>query len=142
MPPSQQEKIFLNGKAQVIELLRLMAPAEKDHLIKSIRLKDPSLAGELSEKGASFKDLRRLNDDDLSTLISHINPQIMGLALKEAPLAFQRRALCQARRPYAEEAFQILTTTYATEKRDSQRAQDKVLAVLSRLTKSGVIKLN
>ena len=40
--------VFINGKGQVIELLRKMDGADKAKLLKNLRLRNPTLAKELT----------------------------------------------------------------------------------------------
>ena len=113
--------VFLNGKAQIIEMLEIMSATERQKLLNNIRLRNPKLANELMEKSLNFTDLDRLEDFDLKKIISETNPQIMGLALKSAPVNFQRRVLGLCERQYAIETYDIMIKRIENEKRDSQR---------------------
>lgn len=127
--------IYINGKAQIIEMLQHMNRAEKNKLLNNIKLRNPQLAQELMEQCFSFSDLDSLSDNELSMVFNYITAPILGMALKNVDVAFQRRLLSLADRPYAEEAFRVLKTTYSTEKRDTPRAQSKIIEVLLSLKK-------
>jgi hypothetical protein len=52
------------------------------------------------------------------------------MALKNVEKKFQRRLLSLADRKYAEETFRVLSTSYNNEKRDTKRAQTKIIEIL------------
>lgn len=133
--------VFLNGKAQIIEMLEIMSATERQKLLNNIRLRNPKLANELMEKSLNFTDLDRLEDFDLKKIISETNPQIMGLALKSAPVNFQRRVLGLCERQYAIETYDIMIKRIENEKRDSQRAQGRILGAFANLVRRQVINL-
>ena len=132
---SNQQGLFINGKAQVIEMLKYMRPEERETLLRNIRARNAQLAMELTENCLTFSDLDRLSDEDLYTIFSYVKPAIWGLALKTTPRNFQRRVLGLAPRDYAEQAYQILTTNLKNEDRDTKRAQQKIVSILANLMK-------
>lgn len=138
---NNNQGVFLNGKAQIIEMLEIMPASERQKLLNNIRLRNPKLANELMEKSLSFADLDRLEDFDLKKIISETNPQIMGLALKNAPINFQRRVLSLCDRNYAVETYDIMIKRIENEKRDSQRAQGRILSSFATLVKRQAISL-
>jgi hypothetical protein len=52
------------------------------------------------------------------------------MALKNVEKSFQRRLLSLSTREYAEETFRVLNNNYANEKRDTKRAQNKIIEIL------------
>lgn len=132
---STQQGVFINGKAQVIEMLKYMQPEEREVLLKNIKARNPQLAMELTEDCLTFNDLNRLGDEELHLLFNYVKPAIWGLALKNTPRDFQRRVLGLAERDYAEQAYQVLTTTLKNEDRDTKRAQQKIVSILGNLLK-------
>lgn len=132
---STQQGLFINGKAQVIEMLKFMQPEEREVLLRNIKARNPQLAMELTENCLTFSDLNRLGDDELHLIFNYVKPAIWGLALKDTPRDFQRRVLALAERDYAEQAYQVLTTTLKNEERDTKRAQQKIVSILGNLLK-------
>lgn len=128
--------VFLNGKAQIIEMLQHMPREERVKLLQNIKLRNPQLAEELTQHSYTFSDISLLSDDELTLIFKYVSAPIVGMALKEVGRAFQRRLLSLADRPYAEEAYRVMTTSFPTEKRDSKRAQNKIIEILSRIKKS------
>ncbi len=120
--------VFLNGKAQAIELLQHLSNMEKKQIIQLIKAKNPTLARDLQRESLSFEQqITELSDQQLSLLINKVQPQIFGLALKGLNPELQRRILRLAPRQYAEQAFSYLQATLTNERRDVQRAQQKLL---------------
>ncbi len=137
---TSEANIFINGKAQIIEMLQHMPRDERAKLLKNLKLRNPQLAEELTEQCFTFSDLDNLSDEELSMIFQYITAPILGMALKNTERSFQRRMLSLATRQYAEEAFRVLKTAYATEKRDIKRAQNKIIEILVTLKKRKQIK--
>jgi flagellar motor switch protein FliG len=137
---AQDGGVFLNGRKQIIEMLKFMQPEERDTLLKNIQLRNPQMARELIAESISFNDLNRLKNSDLLIIFKYIQPAILGMALKTVDQGFQKRVLSLAPRPYAEQAFKVLTTPM-NRQRDTERAQEKIVAVLSTLKKKDQISL-
>ena len=131
----QSASIFINGRAQIIEMLQIMPAAEKEKLLRNIRARNPQLAQELMVQSLTFDQISRLCDDDLIALIESTRPVVWGVALKGQKPEFQRRVLSLATRGYAEEAYGYLTATLQNEKRDVKRAQNKIIEILIGLSK-------
>lgn len=127
--------IFINGKAQIVEMLQYMNREERVKLLHNLKLRNPQLAEELTEQCFTFSDLDNLTDQELSMIFNYVTAPILGMALKNIERNFQRRLLSLATREYAEEAFRVLKTTYSTEKRDIKRAQNKIIEILVSLKK-------
>ncbi len=136
---NNQGNVFINGKSQMIELLQHLNTDEKERILKNIKIKNPTLADELTSKSFTFQDIGRLSDDALRQAIQFTNPQIMGLSLKLTPIDFQRKILRLANRDYAEAAFKSMNATIANPGRDAKRAQEKILGTISDLIKKKII---
>lgn len=140
-PNNNSNSIFINGKAQIIEMLQHMPREERARLLKNLKIRNPQLAEELTEQCFTFSDLDNLTDHDLQMIFQYVTAPVLGMALKNVERAFQRRLLSLAGRDYAEEAFRVLKTTYSTEKRDIKRAQNKIVEILVSLKKRKQINL-
>ena len=122
--------VFINGKAQIIEMLQHMPREERAKLLKNLKARNPQLAEELSEQCFTFSDLDNLSDFELRTIFQSVTAPVLGMALKNVEKKFQRRLLSLADRKYAEETFRVLSTNYNNEKRDTKRAQTKIIEIL------------
>ncbi|MCK6594721.1 MAG: hypothetical protein L6Q33_05940 [Bacteriovoracaceae bacterium] len=128
--------VFLNGKAQIIEMLQHMPREERVKLLKNIKIRNPQLAEELTQHSYTFSDISLLSDQELKMIFGFVTAPIVGMALKDVERSLQRRLLSLADRNYAEEAYRVMTTSFPTEKRDSKRAQNKIIEILSKIKKS------
>lgn len=122
--------IFINGKAQIAEMLQYMTLEEKQRLLKHIRSRNPTLAEEIEKQSFSFQDVFRLPDNMLKILLQQVQAPIIGIAIRGVPTDVQRKVLSLAARPYAEEAFKWMMAPLGDEKRDVKRAQEKILGVV------------
>ncbi|MDA9189465.1 hypothetical protein N9O57_00645 [bacterium] len=134
-----QEGVFINGRAQIVEMFKLLNPSEKDRLLSVIKLRNPALATELMQETLSFDSLENLNDQALLMLSERIKPTIWGLALKGSAKSLQRKILSLMPRASAQQAFNILQTQVDNEKVTNQRAQKKILDTLLYLKKTNLI---
>lgn len=139
---ASQRGVFLNGKAQIIEMLQLMSKQEKDRILSNIKMRNPSLADELMERSFSFSSLENLRENDMYLITKNVQPQILGVALKNQKSELQRRILSIAPRDYAEEAYQTMTKSISNEKELVKRAQNKIIAILIDLSKKNIINLS
>lgn len=132
--------IFINGKGQVIELLQKMSGPDKARLLKNLRIRNPVLARELTESCISFESLWDLDDQALKTLLSQVQPAILGLALSLVHVKNQRRALSLISREMAMKAFDILQKDLTANRNECLRAQNKVLELAISLHKNRIIQ--
>ena len=130
--------IFINGKAQVLEMLEYMTQEERDRLIANIHQRNPQLAQELSEKSFKFNSIESMEDNVIAKLYQHVNPQILGMALKGTSSDFQRKVLTACPRNYAEAAFEALNTYFNNEASLIERAQNKITSVVLGLRKNNL----
>ena len=128
--------VFINGRAQVVEMLQQMTAQEKEKIFKHLRIKNPTLASELIEESFTFQDINNLADEDLKIIFQYVSPQILGVALKNVARTLQRRILSLAERGYAQEAYQVLISNTASEKKFVARAQKKIITTMLSLHKN------
>ncbi len=138
----QETGVFINGKAQIIEMLKFMSPDERERLLENIRIKNPTLASELMSQSLTFDHIGKLNEHELNIMFQYVSAPILGVALKNVTQAIQRKVLSIAPRNYAEEAYRIMITPISNEKRDISRAQNKILSILISLSRRNQINLH
>ena len=131
---------FINGRAQIIEMLSIMPEEDREILLKNMNIQDPILTAELREKSLSIVVIERLSDEELAAVFAYIPAAIWGLTIKDLPKTFQKRSLTVANREYAEEAFTIMRKDKTTMEQ-VKRAQRKVVDVVVSLSKRNLIKL-
>src|SRR6476620_840101 len=132
--------IFINGKNQVIELLQKMDAGDKARLLKNLRTRNPSLAKELTESCISFESIWDLDDECLKTVVSQIQPAILGLALSLVHVKNQRRALSLISREQALKAFDIMQKDLTSNRNECFRAQSKILELAVNLQRNRIIQ--
>lgn len=132
--------IFINGKRQVIELLQRMDSADKARLLKNLRTRNPTLAKELTESCLSFESIWDLEDECLKTVVSQIQPAILGLALSLVHVKNQRRALSLISREMALKAFDIMQKDLTSNRSECIRAQSKILELAVNLNRNRIIQ--
>jgi len=125
--------VFLNGKQQVIDMLRFMNAGEKSRLLKAIEGRNAPLARELMQKSISFQSLCNLNDEDLIYSLNFIKPELIGIVLKILKKSDQQRILGISNREYAESAYKVFTTSLRNEERDITRATERIAEILGKL---------
>jgi flagellar motor switch protein FliG len=132
--------VFINGRQQIVEMLKIMEPADKASLLANLRKRNPILAGELLEESINFSCLENLSHPEIQLIFSFTEASTWGMALQGLGASFQRKILSLASRHFAEQAFRIMTTTHARPS-DIAKAQDKILAVIIELHKAKKIYL-
>lgn len=137
---TNENGIFINGKGQVIELLQQMNAADKARLLKNLRVRNPTLAKELTESCISFESIWDLDEAGLKTIVSQVQPAILGLALSLVHVKNQRRALGLIPRESAVRAFEIMQKDLTGNRNECQRAQQKILELALSLHRNRIIQ--
>lgn len=132
--------IFINGKKQVIELLQKMDGADKAKLLRNLRNRNPALAKELTESCISFESIWDLDDGALKTVVSQIQPTVLGLALSLVHTKNQRRVLSLVPREMALKAFDIMQKDLTSNRNECFRAQQKILELAINLHRNRIIQ--
>lgn len=137
---NEENGVFINGKRQVIELLQRMDSGDKARLLKNLKTRNPSLAKELTESCISFESIWDLDDECLKTVVSQVQPTILGLALSLVHVKNQRRALSLISREQALRAFDIMQKDLTGNRNECIRAQQKVLELAIHLNRNKIIQ--
>lgn len=132
--------VYINGKKQVIELLQRMDAADKARLLKNLRTRNPVLAKELTESCISFESIWDLSDECLKTVVSQVQPAILGLALSLVHVKNQRRALSLISRDMALKAFDIMQKDLTGNRNECLRAQLKIVELAVNLHRGRIIQ--
>lgn len=141
MSGQENTGVYLNGKKQVIELLKKMEGSDKATLLRNLKARNPILAKELAESCVNFDSIWSLDDNALRSVLSHVQPTILGLALHITQVKNQRRALALIERPQAMRAFEIMQKDLSSNRNECVRAQQKILEFAMKLHKNQIINL-
>jgi flagellar motor switch protein FliG len=126
-PQKENKGIYINGKQQVIDLLKAMDVNDKSKLLQNLKLRSPALAKELSENSFSYESIWQLQDDSLRRIMMTTKPVILGLALYLATKSQQRRVLSLLPQELAVKAFEVMTKDLSRHRKECLRAQDKIV---------------
>ncbi|MFG1482171.1 FliG C-terminal domain-containing protein [Halobacteriovorax sp. XZX-3] len=138
----QNGGVFINGKAQIIEMLKFMNADERATLLKNIQMRNPTLAKELYAESITFDTIYALDEIDLNQVVKFIKAPVIGVALKECEKSFQKKVLTILPREAAEEAYSYLVKNLgANEARDIQRARKRVTDTIVALNNRGRLSL-
>jgi len=130
----QKNGIYINGKEQALEILKLMTPAERSRILSSINSKNPTLANELKQNSINFKDIEEYSMDAYKIIFTRVKPEVLGLALKNTQTTFQKNVLKSAPRDYAETAFKTLMLNIPASKNETIiRAKKLIVSELSQI---------
>jgi flagellar motor switch protein FliG len=139
-PAPEKTGIYINGRQQVVDLLRHMDAGEKARLLRNLKNRNPSLAKELSEQCFSYDNIWTLEDDSLARVIGGVTPVVLGLALALTGLKNQKRALALIPRDRALKAYEVMTKDLSQHRRECMRAQEKILETALDLSRRRVIQ--
>jgi flagellar motor switch protein FliG len=137
---NSENGVFINGKKQVIELLQKMDATDKAKLLRNLRTRNPVLAKELTESCISFESIWDLDEECLKTVVSQIQPAILGLALSLVHVKNQRRALSLISRQQALKAFEIMQKDLTSNRNECLRAQQKIVELALNLHRNRIIQ--
>lgn len=122
---------YVNGKGQIVDLLRMMSPNDKKRLLTNMNKRNPQLAQELSEQGIGMNNIELLADEQIREIFHYVSPEVLGMALKLSNIDFQRRVLRLAPRNYAQSAYNIIFSgPIKDEWNHCNKAQMKLLQIL------------
>ena len=138
---NQGPNVFIDGKNQIIEMLKHMSPQHRKNLLSNIRLKNPSLAKELTTSGLDFSIIGELNDQDICKIFSHVEAPVFGIALRKMNKSFQKYILSLAPRNYAESVYKVMIKRIEKEDILIKRAQKKIVDLISVLNRKQIINL-
>lgn len=127
---SAKKGIFINGKNKAFEIIQMLNSDERAKILNKIQLKNPKLAEELMNNSYSFKDIARLEDDEIRSIFPKVAPQVFGMALRNLDTQFQRRVLALAPRTYAESAYETLMGQLTDDAVHIKRAQKMVSEIV------------
>jgi flagellar motor switch protein FliG len=130
MQQNGTKQIFINGKAQIIEMMAYLTPKERENLIRQIQSRNPQLAQELADNSVCFQDLFTFSSDIMDKISRNISSSIMGVALKGSTTENQRMALSSFSRSYAEATYEVMTKNIPNQGQNITRAQNKIVELM------------
>ena len=129
--------IFLNGKAQIIEMLRCMRPDERVRLLRQVALQSSGLAKELSRESIGFEQIEKFSDAQMQQFFQYVQAPILGMAIRGLSVELQKRILSLAERSYAEEAYEFMTMNLSEGQNKTHQAREKAGIFIAKIAAQG-----
>lgn len=133
MSTPKSNDIFINGRGQMIDMLKLMKPHERNKLLNNIRMQHAPLADDLSINSVGVEHIKNLSPYQIKSIFQFVQAPILGIALRGLDVGLQKKVLKIADRSYAEEAYKFMTMKLESEDRDIPRAQEKVREAITNI---------
>ena len=136
----EKNEIVINGRAQVVEILKRLPEDHKNKLLKSLKTKNSSLAQELTWQTLTFDGIAMLTTTQLSTLLEYISSPIISIAVADLSADIQRKFLSSLSRQRAKEVFANLKNNSSSVS-DSKKAKAKVVDIATTLMQKKILDL-
>lgn len=136
----EKSGIYINGRQQVVDLLKHMDAGDKRRLLQNLKGRNPTLAKELSEQAFAYHNIWDLDDENLARVLGAVKPVILGLALSQSTTKQQKRALGLLPRDAALKAYEVMTKDLTGNRRECLRAQEKVLDLAVELSRRQLVR--
>lgn len=128
---ASREGRFINGRKQVINLLKKMPELEKKRLLDNMMFRNSPLTKELQRESISFESIGKLPDHTLKSSLDDIGAQIIGLALKGMDPGFQKRILQLMEYNDAQMAFKTMVAPIKNTAQLRAKAQEKIISSIT-----------
>jgi flagellar motor switch protein FliG len=79
------------GFQSVLEMFRVMEPAERERLLAQVRTRDPQLAQAIRQQVFQFEDILKLAAPELQRLLQRVPTGVLALALRGMSADFQAK---------------------------------------------------
>jgi flagellar motor switch protein FliG len=132
------EDVIINGRAQVIELLKKLPIENKEKILQNVRQKNPKLAKELSMYTVTFETFTEIEEDKLIIVLPYISNKILSLALKSTDQNLQRKILKNLNKSRAIDVFNEMRSDTSS-LQDTLKARDKIAQILGSLYQSELL---
>jgi flagellar motor switch protein FliG len=129
------------GVEQISELLKAMAPQIKNGVLQGIEKLSPEIAKAVRKRLFTFEDLMVLDDRGMQSVLKHVETRDLALALKGGSQAMLEKVLANMSERGGEMLQEEIEGLGSTRKKMIEDAQEKILAVLSKLESDGVVVL-
>lgn len=137
----EKNDIVINGRAQVVEILKSLPEEHKNKILRSLKNRDSSLAHELSWQTLTFAGITQSKDSQLKALLEYISSPIIAIALKNQEAGIQKKFLTNLSRERAKEVFHQLKNTSAITS-NILKAQNKITDIATTLIQKKTISFD
>lgn len=138
---SQNEKgVFINGRGQVVDLLRTLQDTEREKILKILKIKNPAMARDLTIQCLTFHYFINLDHEKIKIACQYISGNVLGFALSDQTIQNQKMILSIVERKKAMEAFQIISGEKGSQS-ETQKSQRKIVQIVAELIDKKVIQI-
>lgn len=137
----EKSDIVINGKAQVVEILKKLPEEHKNKIIQSLKGKNSSLAHELTWQTLTFDGIAQLQNEHLKSILEYISSPIVAYAILNQTVEIQKKFLTNLSRERAKEVFQLLKNTTPSVS-NSLKAQNKITEISTTLIQKKILTIN
>lgn len=137
----EKSDIVINGRAQVVEILKKLPEDHKNKILRSLHDKNSTLAHELSWQTLSFTGICQIKDDFLKGLLEYVSSPVIAIALSDQTVETQKRFLTNLSRERAKEVFHQLKSTTVSAV-NAKKAQMKITEVATTLIQKKILSIN
>ena len=116
-----------SGFESVLEMFRVMDPADRDRLLKAVSLRDGALEQAISDRIFRFEDLLTLEKSALQKLLREVPKAVLALSLRGLSEDFQSRILDHLSRSAGEEVREEWSSLGPRKVADVMEARRKVI---------------
>jgi len=136
----EKTEIVINGRAQVVDILKRLSEDHKNKILKSLIKKSPNLANELAWQTLTFESIVHFESAQISILIEYVSTQILAMALSDQPSELQRKLLGTMNRERAKETFMYIKSR-PNKPHDCKKAREKIVDIATTLMQKKIIEL-
>lgn len=139
--PSKQANgdIVVNGRAQVIDILKNLDESHRVNLLKNLAKKNAPLARELSLQTVSFQSFLQLSPKDLALTMEYVSDLVLSYALHRADDSSLKKVLSSLPSGRALSLFGQLKKQQVMIS-EQQRAQQKIVEIMTTLAQQKIIQ--
>jgi flagellar motor switch protein FliG len=137
----EKADIIINGRAQVVEILKRLPEDHKNKILKSLKGKNSSLAHELTWQTLTFDGLKELKEAQIKLLLDYVSSPVIAIALFDQDVEVQKRFLGNVSRERAREIFQQLKSQTPS-LINCKKAQNKITDIATTLIQKKALGLD
>jgi flagellar motor switch protein FliG len=125
---SNVNDIVINGRAQVVEILKKLPYQEKQKIINEVLKKNPSLGKELNIQCYGIQNVFSLESSTLKIVLEYSSSQVIALAISNEDIPLQQKILTLMPREKALQTLNIIRNQSYSEY-DQEKAKNKLIDI-------------
>lgn len=119
-----------DGVGAVAEMLKHMAPGDREKLLKNMAAKAPEVTEKIRKRISVFEDLLQLDDRELQTLLQQVPVGKLALAMRNASPELKKKILNNLPKSAGDRLLQDIDFLGPQRLSDVQLAQAEIMKLL------------